>query len=211
VAQMSLLQIVAFTPADLWIALKAMTLLEIVAVLFTLANVWLMVKENIWGWPAGIISVLLYLVVFWRSHLYMNAALQIVYFVLSIHGWYEWLHGGENKTERKIKIASSKMWAVLMSAGIVLTVGFFWLLRVTSHDASLPIWDALTTAFSIVGQFMLNTKIVENWLIWAIVDVIYVFMFIDQKLYLTAVLYAFFVVLCLKGLIDWRRIAHASV
>jgi nicotinamide mononucleotide transporter len=211
VAEMSLFQIVAFTPADLWIALKAMTLLEIVAVLFTLANVWLMVKENIWGWPAGIISVLLYLVVFGRSHLYMNAALQIVYFVLSIHGWYEWLHGGENKTERKITLASSKMWTILMSVGIVLTVGFFWLLRATSHDASLPVWDALTTAFSIVGQFMLNTKIVENWLIWAIVDVIYVFMFIDQKLYLTAVLYAFFVVLCLKGLIDWRRIAHASV
>ncbi|MEA2238937.1 MAG: nicotinamide mononucleotide transporter [Thermoanaerobaculia bacterium] len=207
---MSLLQIVAFTPADLWIALKAMTLLEIVAVVFTLANVWLMVKENIWGWPAGIISVLLYLVVFWRSHLYMNAGLQIVYFVLSIHGWYEWLHGGENKTERRIKLASSKMWAVLMSAGVVLTVGFFWLLRATSHDASLPVWDALTTAFSIVGQYMLNTKLVENWLIWAIVDVIYVFMFIDQKLYLTALLYAFFVVLCLKGLIDWRRIAHAS-
>ena len=102
------------------------------------------------------------------------------------------------------------MWAILMSGRIVLTVGFFWLLRVTSHDASLPVWDALTTAFSIVGQFMLNTKIVENWLIWAIVDVIYVFMFIDQKLYLTAVLYAFFVVLCLKGLLDWRRAAKAS-
>jgi nicotinamide mononucleotide transporter len=210
VAQMTLLQIVTFTPADLWVALKAMTLLEIVAVVFTLANVWLMVKENIWGWPAGIISVLLYLVVFWRSHLYMNAGLQIVYFVLSIHGWYEWLHGGENKTERRIKIASSKVWAILMSVGIVLTVGFFWLLRATSHDASLPIWDALTTAFSIVGQYMLNTKLVENWLIWAIVDVIYVFMFIDQKLYLTAVLYAFFVVLCLKGLLDWRRAAKAS-
>ena len=68
----------------------------------------------------------------------------------------------------------------------------------------------LTTAFSIVGQYMLNTKIVENWLIWAIVDVIYVFMFIDQKLYLTAILYAFFVVLCLKGLFDWRRSARAS-
>jgi nicotinamide mononucleotide transporter PnuC len=208
---MSLINVVAFTPADLWLALKAMTPLEIVAVIFTLANVWLMVKENIWGWPAGIISVLLYLIVFWRSHLYMNAGLQVVYFVLSIHGWYEWLHGGANKTERKIKHASSKMWAVLMSIGVVLTVLFLWLLRVTSHDASLPIWDALTTAFSIVGQYMLNTKIVENWLIWAIVDVIYVFMFIDQKLFLTAILYAFFVVLCLKGLFDWRRAAIASV
>jgi len=82
------------------------TPLEIAAVIFTLANVWLAVKENIWTWPTGIASVLLYLVVFWRSHLYLNAGLQLVYFALSIHGWYEWLHGGENKTELKITRAS---------------------------------------------------------------------------------------------------------
>jgi nicotinamide mononucleotide transporter len=195
----------------LWLVVSAaFTPLEMIAVLFTLANVWLAIKENIWTWPAGIASVLLYLVVFWRTHLYLNAGLQIIYFVLSIHGWYEWLHGGVNKTELTITKASSRMWTVLMSAGVALTLLLLWLLRLTTHDASLPIWDAVTTAFSIVGQYMLNMKIVENWLIWAIVDVIYVVMFIDQKLYPTAVLYAFFVFLCLKGLIDWQRTAHAS-
>jgi nicotinamide mononucleotide transporter len=195
----------------LWLIVSAaFTPLEMVAVLFTLANVWLAIKENIWTWPTGIASVLLYLVVFWRTHLYLNAGLQIIYFVLSIHGWYEWLHGGVNKTELTITHASPRMWAVLMSIGAALTLALLWLLRLTTHDASLPIWDAVTTAFSIVGQYMLNMKIVENWLIWAIVDVIYVVMFIDQKLYPTAVLYAFFVFLCLKGLIDWRRSAHAS-
>lgn len=180
------------------------------AVVFTLANVWLAIKEKIWTWPAGIASVLLYLIVFWRSHLYLNAVLQIVYFVMSIHGWYEWLHGGVNKTELKITKATSRMWTVLMSTGVALTLLLLRLLRLTTHDASLPIWDAVTTAFSLVGQYMLNMKIVENWLIWAIVDVIYVVMFIDQKLYPTAVLYAFFVFLCVKGLLDWRRSAHAS-
>ena len=195
----------------LWLIVSAaFTPLEMIAVLFTLANVWLAIKENIWTWPTGIASVLLYLVVFWRSHLYLNAGLQIIYFVLSIHGWYEWLHGGVNKSELTIKHASPRMWAVLMSIGAALTLALLWLLRLTTHDASLPIWDAVTTAFSIVGQYMLNMKIVENWLIWAIVDVIYVVMFIDQKLYPTAVLYAFFVFLCVKGLIDWRRSAHAS-
>jgi nicotinamide mononucleotide transporter len=189
---------------------NAFTPLEMIAVLFTLANVWLAIKENIWTWPTGIASVLLYLFVFWRSHLYLNAGLQITYFVLSIHGWYEWLHGGVNKTELTITHASSRMWAALMSIGVGLTLALLWLLRLTAHDASLPIWDAVTTAFSIVGQYMLNMKIVENWLIWAIVDVIYVVMFIDQKLYPTAVLYAFFVFLCVKGLIDWRRSARAS-
>jgi nicotinamide mononucleotide transporter len=202
---------VVLTPAQIWLALRAaFTPLELVAVVFTFTNVWLAIKEKMWTWPTGIASVLLYLVVFWKSHLYLNAGLQIVYFVLSIHGWYEWLHGGVDKAELRITRASSRLWVVLMSAGVVLTLALFWALRAAAHDASLPIADAVTTAFSLVGQYMLNMKIVENWLIWAIVDVIYVVMFIDQKLYPTAVLYGFFVFLCVKGLIDWRRLEHAS-
>jgi nicotinamide mononucleotide transporter len=185
------------------------TPLEIAAVIFTLANVWLAVRENIWTWPTGIVSVVLYLVVFWRTHLYLNAWLQVVYFLLSIHGWYEWLHGGANKTELKIAHASPRLSALLTAIGLVLTGGFFFALRVTAHDASLPIWDAVTTAFSLVGQYMLNMKIVENWIVWAAVDVIYVVMFFDQKLYLTSGLYALFIVLCVKGYLDWRRSAAA--
>ena len=194
-----------------WLMIRtAFTPLELVAVVFTLVNVWLAIKEKMWTWPAGIASVLLYLIVFWRSHLYLNAWLQVVYFVMSIHGWYEWLHGGKNKTELRITRANPRMWAALMSIGAAITLILLWLLRLTAHDASLPIWDALTTAFSLVGQYMLNMKIVENWLIWALVDIIYVVMFIDQKLYPTAILYAFFVFLCVKGLIDWRRSSFAS-
>jgi nicotinamide mononucleotide transporter len=197
--------------AKVWLAIRAaFTPLELVAVVFTLANVWLAIKENIWTWPTGIASVLLYLVVFWRSHLYLNAGLQIVYFVLSIHGWYEWLHGGVNKSELKVRQASKRMWTALMSIGVVITLALLWLLRLTTHDASLPVWDAVTVGFSLVGQYMLNMKIVENWIIWAAVDAIYVVMFIDQKLYPTAVLYAFLLFLCVKGLLDWRRSALAS-
>ena len=75
---------------------------KIAAVIFTLVNVWLAVKENIWTWPTGIVGVVLYTFVFYWRKLYLNAWLQIVYFVLSIHGWYEWLHGGVNKSERRI-------------------------------------------------------------------------------------------------------------
>lgn len=179
--------------------------------MFTLANVWLAVKENIWTWPTGIVSVLLYLVVFWRSHLYMNAWLQVVYFALSIHGWYEWLHGGEQKAERRIAHVHPRTSAVLALIGVALTALFVWILRATTAQASLPIWDALTTAFSLVGQWLLNMKFVENWVVWAAVDVIYVVMFVDQKLYPTAALYGFFVFLCIKGWIDWRRTARAAV
>lgn len=185
------------------------TALEVAAVIFTLINVWLAVKENMWTWPTGIVAVLLTFVLYWHKLIYLNAWLQIVYFVLSIHGWYEWLHGGVNKTERRISWASGRTWAISMPAGVALTLLLFYLERRFAPAGSLPIWDALTTAFSIVAQYMLNMKIIENWIFWALIDMIYVFMLVDQHLYYLAALNGFFIILCAKGLIDWRRTERA--
>ena len=190
------------------------TALEVVAVLFTLVNVWLAIKENMWTWPTGIVAVLLTFVLYWHKLIYLNAWLQIVYFLLSIHGWYEWLHGGLNKTERRVSWASGLTWATTIPIGVALTLLLFYLERRFAPGGSLPVWDAMTTAFSIVGQYMLNMKLIENWIIWMLVDVVYVFMLVDQHLYYLAALNAFLFILCIKGFIDWRRsaeTAHASV
>ena len=186
------------------------TPLETAAVAFTLLNVWLAVKENIWTWPTGIVSVLLYLVVNWQAHLYANAILQILYFTLSIHGWYQWLHGGKNRSERTITMARPATWAMTIAGGALITFPIYYLLRMTGSSSS-PVMDAATTAYSIVGQVLLNLKITENWLVWALVDIVYVVIYIQQSLRLTAALYAFFVLLCVKGYIDWRRTAVAVV
>ena len=185
-----------------------MTPLEILAIVFTLANVWLAIKENMWTWPTGIVSVILYGVVFYQSRLYANAGLQVVYFVMSIHGWYEWLHGGKNKTELHVSRATPRVWLATIIGGALLTAPIWYLLLRTGNSAS-PVMDASTTAYSIVGQVLLNTKVLENWIVWFVVDVIYVVIYIQQSLYLTAGLYAIFVVLCVWGYIDWLRSARA--
>ena len=187
-----------------------LTPLEIAAVAFILVNVWLAVKENIWNWPVGIIGVLLYFVINWRAHLYANAGLQIIYFVLSVHGWYEWLHGGKNKTERQISAATPRIWALTIVGGALLTWPIYILLLKTGSSSS-PVMDAATTAYSIVGQFLLNFKIIENWVVWALVDIVYVVIYLQQSLPLTAVLYGFFVVLCVKGYVDWRKTAATTL
>ena len=186
------------------------TPLEIVAVLFILANVVLAVRENIWNWPMGIVGVLLYLVINWRAHLYANAILQIFYFVLSVHGWYEWLHGGKNKGERQITAATPLIWLATIAGGAILTWPMFVVLVKTGTSSS-PMMDAATTAYSVVGQFLLNFKITENWVVWAVVDIVYVVIYIQQSLYVTAGLYALFVVLCAKGYVDWRKTAIAAL
>jgi len=177
--------------------------LEITAVAFTLVNVWLAVKQNMWTWPTGIVSVLLYGVVFYQSGLYANAGLQVLYLALSIHGWYEWLHGGVDHTELRVRVTTPRQWAGCIVAGVVLTAALMWLLRAVSGSA--PISDSSTTAFSIVGQWMLNEKLLENWLIWLAVDVIYVPMFVASGRVPSALLYALFCVLAVRGFIEWRR------
>ena len=180
-----------------------MTPLEIAAVAFTLVNVWLAVKESIWCWPPGIVGVALYAIVNYDAKLYSNAGLQIVYLALSIHGWYQWLHGGENRTELRIGRTTAKQWWACMIAGVIGTVLLIFILRWT--DGAFSFWDASTTAFSLVAQWMMNKKLVENWILWIVVDVIYVPLYFYRALPLTAGLYALFCVLAWRGYLEWRR------
>lgn len=180
------------------------TPLEIAAALFILVNVWLATKENIWTWPTGIVGVVLYAVVNYKAGLYANAGLQVVYFVLSIMGWYEWLHGGVNKTELHVRRTTRRQWVGCAIASAVLWIALLALLRWT-HNAQQPILDAGTTALSLVGQWMMNEKLIENWWFWLVVDIAYVPIYLQSGNWLTAVLYAAFCALCIKGLIEWKR------
>src|SRR3954447_24537911 len=69
--------------------------------------VWLAVREHVWNWPIGIINDVLYLVVFFRSKLYADSLLQIVYIVVGFYGWWMWLYGGAQRTELRASRATT--------------------------------------------------------------------------------------------------------
>lgn len=178
--------------------------LELAGVIFGVVAVWLTVKENILCWPVGLVNVALYVVIFMRAKLYADMGLQVVYIALLLYGWYAWLHGGKDRAELAVSRTPARLWLILLIAG---TAGGV-LLGVTlkkSTDASLPYLDSLTTSFSLVAQFMSTRKLLENWIVWIIVDVIYIGIYIAKDLRLTAVLYAIFLVLAVVGYRDWRR------
>ena len=185
------------------------TPLEIAAALLILANVWLATKENIWTWPTGIAGVILYTIINYETKLYANAVLQIFYLVLSIHGWYEWLHGGVNKGELHVRRTTARQWVGCAIASVVLTGLVMELLRWT-QDSQQTFLDSSTTALSLVGQWMMNEKLLENWWFWLIVDIAYVPMYLKSGNWLTAALYAVFCILCIKGIVDWKRSLAAS-
>ena len=165
---------------------------------------WLQVKENVWNWPAGIANNIFYVVVFWRSGLYADSLLQWFYISISIYGWWNWLHGGAAHSRLRISRTSRigmLVYAALTASGTLL---FYELLR-RYTNSTVPLWDGLTTAMSLTAQYMLTRKVIENWWCWIAVDVIYIGLYTYKRLFLTSVLYAIFMVMCIFGLIGWRE------
>lgn len=165
--------------------------------------VWLTVKQNIWNWPIGIANSAFYLIVFFQTRLYADMSLQGLYVALGFLGWYWWLRGGQNRTELNV----SRTRHLLAAALGVALLGGTWVMTMflVRVNDSAPFLDALTTVLSLIAQFMLTRKLFENWFVWISADVIYIGLYIYKDLYLTSVLYAIFLAMCIAGAIQWRR------
>ena len=178
--------------------------IEWIAAIAGAVSVYLSTRENIWSWPTAIVNVALYIVVFLESGLYSDMGLQVVYLVLSIYGWYQWLHGGAQHTALHVSRASRREWITAASIGVV-----FWLVlgRYTSTlpRVAYPYLDSGLATVSLIAQWMMTRKKVENWVLWIVADVIYVPMYVFKSLYVTAGLYVVFLVLAVMGLVEWRR------
>jgi nicotinamide mononucleotide transporter len=165
------------------------------------------VDQNIWNFPVGIANNILFILLFLSSRLYGDMALQVIYVALGLVGWWQWMYGGANRTVLHVNHASFKELLILFIIALTATIG----LRAyfTSIHDSAPFLDALTTVLSLIAQFLLNGKRIENWFVWMVADVIYVGLYIQKELYLTAILYAVFIGMCVAGLSAWRKAERA--
>jgi nicotinamide mononucleotide transporter len=165
--------------------------------------VWLTVRGHIANFAVGIANSCFFLVLFASARLWADSALQVVFIVLGIIGWWQWLHGGANRTALTVEWASLRMLMTCVAAVAVSTVGLSLLLR--AADDAAPFWDALTTSLSLTAQWLLNAKKVETWYFWIVADCIYIPLYLTRDLNLTATVYLLFLGLCIAGLRAWRR------
>jgi nicotinamide mononucleotide transporter len=127
-----------------------------------------------------------------------------VYFVLSLYGWYEWLYGGTDKSTLPVTRTPARTWFTLAAIGVL-----FWIVDATviarAPGASLPYVDALLVTISLVAQYLMTKKRLENWALWIVADIAYVGMFVFKGLYLTAANYAVYLALAVLGHAAWKR------
>ncbi len=200
--------------AELWAALLAPAFtafgspaswLELLAFVLAVWMVLCNMRVRLLAWPLAFVSSLLYFALFWDGKLYGEAALQLVFAALAVWGLWQWRFGrtrdGEVLTVRRLGLRGLLKPALLTLAAWPL-LGLF-----LDHatDSPLPYWDAFPTVVSLLGQWLLARKYIENWPVWIVVNAASVVLFGLKGYWLTVVLYAGFIPMSMMGWRAWRR------
>lgn len=178
--------------------------LELVAVITGVLSVYLLTKQRIEAWYFGLVTVSIYVYIFLQQKLYSDMILHVVYVVLNIYGWYSWKYGDAKHKELKPTMLS---WGQRMIWIIIIVIGFLiWGYLMNRYtDADYAYVDAFTTVTSLVAQWFLAKKKIENWVLWMIVNVIAIGLYYVKGIVLTSGLYAIYLILAFMGFFSWKK------
>jgi nicotinamide mononucleotide transporter len=190
--------------------LSPLTILEIIATLCGLIHVFLLTREKTIAWPFGIVTVTIYVYIFFVSRLYSDAILHVCYIAINSYGWYNWARRKENVAEVKISRLRSSDIAVLAAIIFAGTIAWGYFMD-NNTDADFAYYDAFTTVGSLSAQYLLTQKKIDNWAVWIVVDLVAIPIYLLKGLYVTSGLYFVYLLLCVSGLLGWWKTYRAEV
>ena len=180
------------------------TPLELISFILSIITVALNIRQLHWAWLFSILSSGLYAMVFLDARLYGDMGLQFVFILTSIWGWHLWLWGDHDNPSLKVSRLTMKGGTNSVLAWLLGFAVLAWFLKIYT-DTDVPNADGFLTAGSLLGQVLLSRKKIENWLVWIIVDVLYIGLYVYKGLMLTAALYAVFVLMAIIGWRAWSK------
>lgn len=186
-----------------------MSPLEIAANLINLLSIWLAARNSVHTWWTGIIGCLLFALLFFQARLYADVTLQVFFIGACISGWWNW-HTKRDTPPLSIRATPTRWLLLIALAALSVTAGYGLLLHALTNAYS-PFVDSAVLAFSIVGQFLLVGRRIENWWAWLIVNTLSVPLYLKRDLNLTALFYAFFWFNAWYGLWHWHKEYRASL
>ena len=185
-------------------SLAAIPPAEWAAVALALGYLLLAVRQNAWCWACAIASSGIYLVLFARGGLQMQAVLQVFYIAMAVYGWRAW-RGGVVASGDALPVTRWSASRHAIGIGFVLAVGLLngWIIA-RSQGGLVPYVDALVAWASVLATWLVARKVLENWLYWIAIDAIAALLYWSQGFHATAVLFVVYVVIAVRGYLAWR-------
>ena len=191
-----------------------MSYIELLGTVFYLWSAWLISQRKILTWPVGIVSVLLYMALFYQIRLYSDFLEQIYYLVVSVYGWWRWSTPDSSKVlqiryspPRKIVLIAAITVAISFATGALMSQIHLLLPAIFLEKASFPYLDALTTIMSFTAMWLMMQKRIESWYYWIIVDVIGIWLYYVKEVKFIAFLYVILLFIAINGSISWLKTA----
>lgn len=183
-----------------------MAWLEAAGLASGLLCVWLLIRQNIWTFPIGLVYSVVSVGVFTVERLYADVLLSAYYLVMNAYGWYFWRFGGQRIGRDLLPVTwmPDRLRWILAAVVALATLAMGWLLT-TFTDADLPYWDSATTTMSFAAMWMTARKYIDSWIVWLVVDVIAASMYLYKGIELYAVLYGIYLVMAVMGWLAWRQ------
>lgn len=167
-------------------------LLEAPAVVFSLGYTWLYLKGMLpLAYVPAALAGVLFTILCYRKKIYAEVALHLFYIAMAIYGAL----GLDGFASREITLQSHLIWLLLGSIG---TFAVAWYLR-HKTDAKLPVLDAFTTVFALIGTWLMVNLVHENWLYWIVIDGVAIFLYAFRRMYLGALLYVVYLLMAIDG------------
>lgn len=196
-------------------------ILEIIAVFFGVLSVIFSIKKNIWVYPTGIISTVLFIYIMYVFGLLGDCMINVYYTLMSIYGWVLWSKNSDDHIHVEVQKASRKDWQTGTSLfiGSLLFVGMVYFYKpfidnqFSMDGVKLGLYhldwanytDIVTTSLFIVGMYFMAKRLLENWLFWIIADIICVPMMLYKGLVFTGLQYFIFTFLAIFGYMAWKK------
>lgn len=188
-----------------------LSLIEVSGTVFYILSVLFISQKNILTWPTGILSGVLYLLIFYQIQLYADAFLQIYFISISFIAWKNWKQEEMNFNTIHVSFSGSRtilFWAFL---SLFSSLGFYCFLKdihiyfpvIFPKEASYPLADSFTTIMSIIGMYLMSKKKTESWMYWAIVDAISTYLYWMKNVKLLSIEFCVFFFFAIYGFRKW--------
>ncbi|MEC5171379.1 nicotinamide mononucleotide transporter [Chryseobacterium nepalense] len=200
--------------------------LEAFATVFGILSVYFSIKKNIWVYPTGIISTLIYVYILFNFGLLGDCMINVYYTVMSIYGWVLWAKNSDDHVHVEVSWATKKEWLygiLLFALSLILvTVVYYYKPYIDNsfsmENISLGLYhldwgnwlDVITTSVFLVGMWFMAKRRIENWVFWIIGDFICIPMMIYKGLGITSVQYLVFTIMAIQGYITWKKSLRKS-